>query len=239
MIKGYIKQIETMGIFDGPGIRTVIFMQGCPLRCLYCHNPEMWVMKDSKSYTPEEIVNIVLKYKNYFKEDGGVTFSGGEPLSQQEFLLECLKLLKENNINTCLDTSGVSINVNLNEEILKYIDLVIFDIKAIDKAKYKYITNYNIDKSLDFINLCNKLNKKLWIRSVIVPGINDNDEYINQLANFIKHLSNIEKIELLPYHTMGKSKYEKLNIDYKLKDVKQMDNDKCKNLENKLKELLQ
>jgi pyruvate formate lyase activating enzyme len=238
MTKGYVKQIETMGIFDGPGIRTVIFMQGCPLRCIFCHNPEMWNLNDSTTHTDEELLNIVSKYKSYFKNDGGVTFSGGEPLTQPLFLLECLKLFKNNNINTCLDTSGVSLQKEYNEEILKYTDLVIFDIKALDNISYQNITGASIKISLEFLELCQRLNKKIWIRNVIVPGINDNEEYIKDLASFIKKLTNIEKVELLPYHTMGRTKYTKLNIDYKLKDIDAMDIKKCKTLENLLHDLL-
>lgn len=230
---GNIKQIETMGLVDGPGVRVVIFMQGCSLRCLYCHNPEMWEYSKQTEYTKDELLKIILKYKNYFGEYGGVTFSGGEPLSQPEFLIEILKLCKENNINTCLDTAGVG-NIKYYDEILKYTDLVIFDIKAIDKEKYKYITKAPIDKSLEFLNFCQSKNKRMWIRSVIVPGINDTDEYINELGNFIKSLKNIEKVELLPYHKMAIPKYEKLEIVYPLGNTTAMSLDKIKILQDKL-----
>lgn len=237
MITGKIKQIETMGLHDGPGVRVVIFMQGCPLRCLYCHNPEMWTMNEGTSYTPEEIYQLILRYKPYFGDDGGVTFSGGEPLMQPEFLCACLKLCKENRINTCLDTSGVG-DIKYNEEILSYVDLVIYDIKAIDDDKYKHITDGSIATTETFLSLCQKLNKKLWLRSVIVPGINDNDEYISKLADYIKGFTNVEKIELLPYHTMGKNKYKDLDIDYALENTIEMDPKKCKIMEEKLLKLL-
>ena len=197
---GYIDSIETMGLVDGPGVRVVVFMQGCPLRCIFCHNPETWKIDKRNPVTPEKLVDVVKKYKNYFGEKGGITFSGGEPLTQNKFLLESLKLLKKEDINTCLDTSGVGTNY---EEILKYVDLVIMDIKALDQENYKKITNYNIDKSLEFLNVCQKMNKKMWLRQVIIPGINDNIEYIKGLAEFIRPLKNIEKVELLPYHTNG------------------------------------
>lgn len=237
MITGKIKQIETMGLHDGPGVRVVVFMQGCPLRCLYCHNPEMWAINEGTSYTPEELCQFILKYKAYFGDEGGVTFSGGEPLMQPEFLCACLKLCKENSINTCLDTSGVG-DIKYNEEILSYVDLVIYDIKAIDADKYKYITGCSIATTEAFLNLCQKLNKKLWLRSVIVPGINDNDEYISKLSVYIKKLTNVEKIELLPYHTMGKSKYKNLNIGYVLESTIAMDTKKCQMMEEKLLKLL-
>lgn len=231
---GRINSIESMGLVDGPGIRFVVFMQGCPLRCKFCHNPETWDLNGkSKCYTPEELIKKILNYKPYFKHNGGVTFSGGEPLMQKEFLLECLKLCKKNNIHTSLDTAGSILDV---EEILKYTDLVIFDIKGTNKDNYKNMTGFNIENSLKFLDLCGKLNKKLWIRVVIVPGINDTKEYVNELINFIKPIKNVEKIEFLPYHTLGVHKYDELKINYTLKGVSDMDKDKCKKLEDMLKE---
>lgn len=231
---GKINSIESIGLVDGPGVRFVVFMQGCPLRCKFCHNPETWDLnRKANYYTPEELIKKILNYKPYFKHNGGVTFSGGEPLMQKEFLLECLKLCKKNNINTCLDTAGSILNV---EEILKYTDLVIFDIKGTNKENYKNMTGFNIDNSLNFLELCQKLNKKIWLRVVIVPGINDTKEYVNELIDFIKPIKNVEKIEFLPYHTLGVHKYDDLKINYPLKDVRDMDKDKCKFLEDMLKE---
>lgn len=233
---GKINSIETMGLVDGPGVRFVIFMQGCPLRCKFCHNPETWnINGNCKEYTSEELLNKILKYKAYFKNNGGVTFSGGEPLMQKEFLFEMLKLCKNNDIHTCLDTAGSIPNC---EEILKYTDLVMFDIKGTNKDNYKNMTGFDIKNSLDFLKLCQKMNKKMWLRIVIIPGINDNEDYINELVKYIKPLKNIEKIEFLPYHTLGIHKYDELNIDYPLKGILDMDKDKCKELENKLKEEL-
>lgn len=231
---GKINSFETLGLNDGPGVRVVIFLQGCPLRCIFCHNPETWEANSKMNMTPQQTLEFINKYKNYFGEDGGVTFSGGEPLMQPDYLKETLKLCKKNNIHTCLDTSGVFIK-NI-AEILESVDLVILDIKAIDSENYKKITNYSIDKFLEFLNICQKLNKKLWLRQVIVPGINDNIEYIYKLKEFIKNIKNVEKIELLPYHTMALSKYEKLNINYNLKDIKAMDKLKCIELEKILKD---
>jgi len=232
---GYINKIETLGLVDGPGVRFVVFMQGCPLRCLFCHNPETWQIKNGEEYTPEKLVEKVLRYKNYFGKHGGVTFSGGEPLLQTEFLIETCKLLKKENINICLDTSGVG---TTNYKILDYIDLVILDIKGIDELTYRNMTSYPINKSLEFLKICQEKNKKLWLRQVIVPGINDNEKYIYKLKEFIKPLKNVEKIELLPYHTMGVNKYKELNINYPLLEVPSMDKEKCLELEKILKDNL-
>ena len=154
---GYINKIETMGLVDGPGVRTVVFMQGCALRCLFCHNPETWELKKGVEYTPLALVDKIKRYKNYYGEDGGVTFSGGEPLIQSEFLIEVCKLLKKENINICLDTSGVGTNF---DEILDLVDLVIFDVKAIDDNGYNKMTGANINKSLEFLKCCQNKNKK-------------------------------------------------------------------------------
>mgnify|MGYP004673159649 CR=1 FL=1 len=234
-IIGHIDSIETMGLVDGPGIRVVVFMQGCPLRCIYCHNPETWHINDNYTITPDDLVKIILKYKNYFGNSGGVTFSGGEPLMQRDFLLETLKLCKKENINTCIDTAG---SCEGYEELLRYVDLVIMDIKAIDSSDYEKITKFKITNSLTFLNYCQKMNKKLWLRQVIVPGINDNVDNVKKLARFIKPLKNIERIELLPYHTSAITKYKKLNIPYELANTKGMDIEKCHELENLLKEEL-
>lgn len=224
-MKGYLHSIETLGLVDGPGIRVVIFLQGCNKRCKFCHNPDSWALKSKTTISPNELVTFILKYKNYI-ENGGVTFSGGEPLLQKEFLLETLKLLKENNIHTCIDTAGVKDT----EEILKYTDLVIFDIKALKKEQYKELVGIDIDESLDFLELCQKMKKKLWIRQVIIPSINDNIDYIKELSTFIKKLNNVEKVELLPYHTKAIYKYESLGLEYKLKDIPDMDINKCQEL---------
>ena len=231
---GKINSIETMGLVDGPGVRFVVFMQGCPLRCKFCHNPETWKLNDNaEEITPEELLERILRYKPYFKSNGGVTFSGGEPLMQKEFLLECLKLCKENNIHTCLDTAGT---IKDCEEILKYTDIVLFDIKGTNKENYKNMTSFNIENSLEFIKLCNNMNKPIWLRIVIVPTINDNEEYIKELIKFIKTIKNVEKIDLLPYHTLGVHKYDELNIKYPLEGISDMDKERCKKLESILKE---
>lgn len=222
MTKGSIDSIETMGLVDGPGVRFVVFLQGCRLRCLFCHNPETWDMKEKNLRTPEELVSKIKRYQNYFGEDGGVTFSGGEPLCQPEFLLETLKLCKEEGIHTCLDTSGVGVNPNLHEEILNNTDLVIFDIKALDESSYEKMAGQKMNDSLHFLDLCQEMNKKMWIRQVIVPTLNNQEEYIMKLKEFIKPLKNIERVELLPYHLYGVDKYKKLGLPYRLDGIPAM-----------------
>lgn len=228
MTKGSIDSFETFSTLDGPGIRTVVFLNGCKLRCLFCHNPEMWNLKE-KNFTPEEVVQKILRNKPYFKNGGGVTFSGGEPLLQIDFFIETCKLLKRENIHIALDTAGVGLGDY--DEILSLVDLVIFDIKALDDINYMKMTGNKISESLKFLECCQKNNKKMWIRQVIVPGINDSEAYIDSLAHFIKKLKNIEKIELLPFHTMAYEKYKKLNLDNPLKDKVNMDKEKCNKLE--------
>ena len=224
---GHIDSIETLGLVDGPGIRVVVFLQGCPLRCLFCHNPETWTVNDNFLITPQDLVRHIYKYRNYFGTDGGVTFSGGEPLFQHDFLLECLKLCKKIGINTCLDTSG---SCRGYEDVLKYVDLVIWDVKALEDDAYHKITGQDISISLDFLKYCQDNDVRMWIRQVIVPGINDNVDYINKLRAFISSLKNVEKVELLPYHLLGVSKYKKLGIPYRLKGVPAMDKSKCDEL---------
>lgn len=233
MTKGNIHSIETMGLVDGPGIRVVVFMQGCPLRCLYCHNPDTWNKNEGEEYTPEEVVKKLGRFKNYFKSsNGGVTFSGGEPLMQSEFLLETLKLCKEEGINTCIDTSGTG-NGNY-DEILKYVDLVLYDVKHLSEEGYKDMTGIDMEESEKFLEACMRSGTKLWIRQVVVPGKTDSEEYILKLKEFIKTLDNVEKVELLPYHLLGVNKYETLGIKYRLDGVPSMDKDRC----NELYELL-
>ena len=236
MIKGSIDSIESFGLVDGPGIRTVVFMSGCKLRCKYCHNPGMWTMEDL-NYTPEELAQKIIKNKPYFKRNnGGVTFSGGEPLLQSEFVIEVCKILKLENIHIALDTAGVG-NGNY-DEILSYVDLVILDIKHVTKEGYYDLTSSSMDEALKFIDALNKSGKKVWIRQVIVPGIMDNEDYMKNLKEFIKRINNVEKIEFLPYHTMGKDKYYKLGIKYPYEDLLDMDKEVCEELYQKfIKEL--
>ena len=227
-MKGYVSSIESMGLVDGPGIRCVVFFGGCPLRCKFCHNPEMWTTKESILYTPKELYEKIERFKPYFKNNGGVTFSGGEPLNQPKFLKEVLILCKNNGINTCLDTSGVGNNY---EELLDYVDLVILDIKDYRDDKYLDLTGKDISSFNKFLNICKNKNKKLWLRQVVIPTINDNEDYILGLRDYIKNIPNVLKVELLPYHSMAVDKYKKLGIDYCLKNIPGMDKDLCKEWE--------
>ena len=233
-MQGYIHSIETMGLVDGPGIRVVIFMQGCPLRCLFCHNPDTWKKSENYLTTSKEIVDTVRKYRSYIEDNGGITLSGGEPLYQSEFTLDILKMCKKAGIHTCLDTSGVGYDKKYLEDILKYTDLIILDIKAIDEDNYKKMTGKSMEEFNYFLNKVQKLQKKLWLRQVIVPTINDDIDYIKRLKKYISKIRNVEKVELLPYHTMGVDKYKKLNLKYRLDHIEAMDKEKCSELEKLL-----
>ncbi|MBP3431958.1 MAG: pyruvate formate lyase-activating protein [Clostridia bacterium] len=231
-IKGNIASFETMGLVDGPGVRFVVFLQGCPLRCTYCHNPEMWTFDEKKVMTANAVFEKIKKYKPYFKKDGGVTVSGGEPLAQGKFVSELFKLCKADGIHTCLDTSGFG---EASDELLENVDLVILDVKELDEKKYQSLTGQKIDKFHEFLKKCQESGVKLWLRQVILPNYNDTEENVLKLKAFAEKLKNVEKIELLPYHDMAKKKYKELGLEYRLKDVSAMDKKKCKNLESLLK----
>lgn len=230
MIKGAVDSIETFGLVDGPGIRTVVFLSGCKLRCKYCHNPEMWV-KGRENYTPEMLASRILRNKNYFQRKGGVTFSGGEPLLQSKFIIEVAKILKREGIHIALDTAGVG-NGDY-EEILSYVDLVILDIKHTTKEGYRDLTGQDIQYSLEFIDALNKSGKDVWIRQVVVPGIMDNQEYLESLVEMCLSIPKIEKIEFLPYHKLGSEKYVTLGIENPYLDMSEMDKDECSRLYQK------
>lgn len=234
MIKGSVAAIETLGLVDGPGIRTVIFLNGCPLRCKFCHNPEMWNKQDNNT-TVKELVDKIIKMKPYFKDSGGVTFSGGEPLLQSKFLTKVAKKLKKEGIHTCLDTSGVGKNY---DKLLNYIDLVLLDIKHTNKEEYQNLTHHSVSDVEKFIKVLNKKNKPVWIRQVIIPNVTDNKEYLLSLNEYLKKINNIKNIEFLPYHTMGEEKYKKLNIKYQYEDKKAMDKQECEKLYQEFKEII-
>ena len=234
-MQGSVNSIETFGLVDGPGIRTVVFLNGCNLRCKYCHNPEMWCMQKN-NMTVDKLVEKIIRNKPYFRRNnGGVTFSGGEPLLQIDFLIEVCKKLKEENIHIAVDTSGNGFGKY--DELFKYVDLVLLDIKHVNQEGYKEITGGNINKSLEFINELNKTSIPVWIRQVVVPGIMDNNEYLNDLKQFIKTIKNVERIDFLPYHKLGSEKYDKLGIINPYKDMPEMDKQKCNLLYEKFTKL--
>lgn len=222
---GYIHSIETFGTVDGPGVRYVVFLQGCPMRCKYCHNPDTWLPENyQKTSTADEILNDYERYIPFLK-NGGLTVTGGEPMMQLEFVTELFKKAKEKNIHTCLDTSGVTFNPKSEEniskvnELLKYTDLVMLDIKHIDPVEHLELTKQKNDNILEFARHLSKLNKDIWIRHVVVPGITLNEEYLYKLGEFIATLSSAKALDVLPYHTMGEVKYDNLGIPYPLKGV--------------------
>jgi len=227
MIRGSVNSIETFGLVDGPGIRVVVFLNSCMLRCKYCHNPEMFKMGEANT-TPEEILKKVIRYKNYFSNRGGVTFSGGEPLLQIDFLIETARLLKEAGINVALDTAGVGIGKY--EELLEFVDLVILDIKHVEEEGYKDITGTEMSEVNNFINVLNAKNNKVWLRQVIVPDVNDNLEYIVKLKEYAKGIKNVERMDFLAFHRMGIDKYQGLGIPYPYEDKEDMDTKKCEEL---------
>ncbi len=229
---GHVHSIESMGLVDGPGIRTVVFMQGCHLRCQFCHNPDTWALTGGETFEPEMLVKKIRRFKPYWKNKGGMTFSGGEPLLQAEFLLETLKLLKAEGIHTCLDTAGVG--YGSYEEILKYTDLVIYDIKHYEEDGYKAMTGKEIDETRRFLDTAQLLDKKLWIRQVVVPGKTDSRRYLEGLKKYVESLKHVEKVELLPYHILGVEKYHTMDIPYPLTGVEPMDKKIVEQLQNEL-----
>ena len=226
---GNIHSFESMGSVDGPGIRTVVFMQGCNLRCVFCHNPDTWSVSENHAVRSCDLMDKILKFKPYFETSGGgVTFSGGEPLLQPDFLLDMLKRCKSNGIHTAIDTSGVGHKGEKRfrpdyTEILRYTDLVLLDIKHTNAEIYKNVAGLGMEYFNEFKEAIQEIKPDVWIRAVIVPGINDNHDYIESLIEFTADVPNIKKYELLPYHTLGVNKYKELGLRYKLEKVKPMD----------------
>lgn len=228
-MKGRIHSIETFGAVDGPGIRTVFFMQGCPARCLYCHNPDSWNVNEGKPIEVEEIVHWAVRGIPYYGNTGGVTFSGGEPLMQGEFLLEAMHALKKEGIKTAIDTSGTYYD-EYTDEVIKQCDLVLLDIKHPDPERFEIITGRSQETLFPLIDMINKYKRHVWIRNVVVPDINDTPEDIAALNEFIKKIHYIDKVELLGYHTMAVEKYGKLGMVYRLKGVPPMDSTRLNEL---------
>lgn len=218
---GLVHSFETFTTVDGPGIRFILFLSNCPLRCKYCHNPDTWACK-GKEYSVDDIVNEILKYKNYYK-NGGVTISGGEPLLQIDFVIEIFKKLKKYNMHTAIDTSGITFNENQIEkfdELNKYTDLYLLDIKEIDEKKHIKLTGKSNKNILEFAQYLSKNNKKVWIRHVIVPTINLDKDNLIKTREFIDTLNNVERVDVLPYHTLGVHKYKELGLKYSLEGVR-------------------
>ena len=230
-MEGFIHSFESFGTVDGPGIRFVVFMQGCPMRCKYCHNPDSWDAAGGTETTAEALVAEALKYKKYFGTRGGVTATGGEPLLQLDFLLELFGLLKKKGIHTCLDTSGICFREEDERyrKLLEVTDLVLLDIKHIDAEAHKALTGQKIDAPLKFAEFLSDNRKPVWIRHVLVPGITDDDGALRALKAFLGTLTNVEKVEVLPYHTMGVDKYEKLGIPYPLAGVQAPSRERAEN----------
>ncbi len=222
---GKIHSVFSGGTVDGPGIRFVVFMQGCPLRCKYCHNPDSWEFGVGEERSVQDLTQEIIKYKNYFGSQGGVTVSGGEPLMQIDFVTELLKSVKSYGINTAIDTSGFTFNIDSEEsvkkhqELAKYVDLYLLDIKHIDDEGHKALTGVTNKNTLNYAKWLDSQGKKMWIRHVVVKGYTDDDNELKKLSAFIKTLNNVEKVEVLPYHTLGVVKYQKMGIDYPLEGV--------------------
>jgi pyruvate formate-lyase 1-activating enzyme len=235
-LTGFVSSTESMGTVDGPGIRFVIFGQGCPLRCLYCHNPETWDPKKANHiYTPEELIKLVLRYKSFIEDNGGVTFSGGEPLMQAAFVEAFFKLCKENRLHTTLDTSGFYLT-DAVKSALNQTDLVLLDIKSVDPEQHILLTRASIQNSFRFLDYLQEIKKPVWIRHVIVPGYTDDDVLLERLADYLIPFTTVEKVELLPYHTMGTRKYEPLGLKAPLGEVPPLSQERLDNAKRIFKE---
>lgn len=221
---GHIHSFESFGTVDGPGIRFVIFLQGCPLRCQYCHNPDTWGA-GGEEHSAQSVAARALRYKNYFGGKGGVTVTGGEPLLQIDFIIELFQILKAQGVHTCVDTSGVTFhkddaaNVEKHKRLAEVTDLFLLDIKHIDEEKCKVLTGKSNENTLAFAKFLSDNGKKMWIRQVLVPNITDDEADLQRTRAFIDSLQTVEKVEVLPYHTMGVVKYEKLGLQYPLANV--------------------
>ncbi|PKM93984.1 MAG: pyruvate formate-lyase 1-activating enzyme [Firmicutes bacterium HGW-Firmicutes-1] len=218
-ILGKIHSIETCGTLDGPGIRFVVFMQGCNLRCQYCHNPDTWDTTSGTIYTPTDLFKEILNYESYMRfSNGGITVTGGEPLLQIDFLIQLFMLCKEHGIHTVLDTAGSIFNDKV-KILLEWTDLVILDIKSFDKVQYLNLTGAKLQPTIEFIDYTNTIQKSIWIRYVLVPNLTDDLSIISDLSKFLGSHKYIEKIEVLPFHKLGEYKWEALNLPYTLLDT--------------------
>lgn len=234
MVQGRIHSIESMGLVDGPGIRTVVFLQGCALRCQYCHNPDTWMMDSAtcQQMTSEELVRRLCRFKPYYGSEGGVTFSGGEPLLQKDFLLDVLPACRRAGIHTCLDTAGYG--VGGYEEILRQTDLVLLDLKHDTREGFQLVTGRQWDETMRFFECLQRSETPVWLRHVVVPGLTDQEEHFEGLRRMIAKIRNVQRIELLPYHTLGVHKYCALGIPYPLEGVPPMEPEKLAEWQERL-----
>lgn len=223
-IKGRIHSVESFGSADGPGVRYIVFLKGCNMRCQYCHNPDTWAKDGGELMTPEEVLKKALRYKTYWKEKGGITVSGGEALLQIDFVTELFRLAKEKGVNTCLDTSGNPFSLeepfkSKFDELMKYTDLFMLDIKHMDDAAHRKLTGQTNQNILEMAAYLSDHGKSMWIRHVLVPGITTEEDELYRLRSFLDTLKTVERVEVLPYHTLGVFKWKKLGIPYQLEGV--------------------
>ena len=236
---GHIHSTESFGAADGPGVRFIVFMQGCHMRCRYCHNPDTWKMDGGDEVTTDEILKRALRFKPYWGKDGGITISGGEPLLQIDFVIELFKKAKELGINTCIDTAGNPFTkeepfFSKFEELMKYTDLLLLDLKEINPARHKDLTGFDNSNIIEMAKYLSEINKPVWIRHVLVPEHSDFDEDLDALGDFIDTLSNVDRVEILPYHTLGKFKWENLGIPYTLESISPPSAERIENAKNRI-----
>ena len=238
MIKGRVHSVQTLGTVDGPGVRFVLFLKGCPLRCACCHNPDTWDLEGGTLYTAKEILAKVLRYKEYFGDKGGITVSGGEPLLQPDFVYELFSLCRSNGIHTCLDTSGCIINEGV-ARLLEVTDLCLLDIKYTDEKQYEDYVGGSLKDTLSFLKLLEEKGVKTWIRQVIIPSINDTKENILKLKELTESYSVIERYELLPFRKICQTKYDALGLEFKFSHILEPKREEVKKLEEKLTKNIQ
>ncbi len=236
-MQGYIHKLESFGCADGPGSRFVIFFSGCKMRCLFCHNPDTWDMKKGTLYTAEELLKEAESCRAYWGKKGGITVSGGEPLVQIDFLIELFTLAKQKGINTCIDTAGGPFSLEGEwfekfKKLMEVTDILLMDIKHIDEKEHIKLTGQSGKNIIQMFRYLDEINKPIWIRHVLTPGITDNDEYLTRTRDFIRTLHNVQRVEILPYHGLGAIKYKDLGIEYPLKDVASPSAERIQNAKN-------